>query len=194
MQGKYTFFIGVLIIFGAASSAFAQTDPIIEGSDIRPFTASGSIGIKANGYTASGIENRRAPGVIQTNANLNFSLFGLSSGLSLLYSTDQTGLRQNMNNLSFNASWKWLGVQIGSVSPNLSEYGLSGTTIRGGYVKADPGNWEVELSGGKAKRRVKFQSTEGFREPSFERWAMGGKVGYQLDNRQSFCFEYSLFY
>lgn len=92
-----------------------------------------------------------------------------------------------MNNLSFDASWKWLDVQVGSVSPNLSEYGLSGTTIRGGYVKADPGKWEVELSGGKARRKVEFQSADGFREPSFERWAMGGKVGYELDSNNRFA-------
>lgn len=194
MQGKFTFFIGLLIIFGAATSAFAQTDPIMEGTDISPFTASGSIGIKANGYTASGIANRRAPASLQTNANLNFSLFGLSSGLSLLYSTDQTGLRQNMNNLSFNASWEWVTVQVGSVSPSFSDYGLSGTTIRGGYITATPGNWLFEISGGQARRKVEFQVEDGFRDPSYERWTAAGKVGYEGENNSHFLPELSLFY
>ena len=187
LQGKYIVFTGVLIFFlGMATSVMAQTDPIIEGSDIRPFTPSGSIGIKANGYTASGIDNRRAPASLQTNANLNFSLFGLSSGLSLLYSTDQTGLRQNMNNLSFNASWEWITVQAGSVSPSFSDYGLNGTTIRGGYITATPGNWLVEVSGGQARRKVEFQVDDGFRDPAYERWTAAAKLGYGGENNSHF--------
>ena len=187
MQGKQIFIIGfLLLIFGVTTSALAQTDPIIEGSDIRPFTASGSIGIKLNGYNASGIENRRAPASLQTNANLNFSLFGLSSGLNLLYSTDQTGLRQNMNNLSFNASWKWVTVQAGSVSPSFSDYGLSGTTIRGGYITATPGNWLVEVSGGQARRKIEFQTGDGFRDPAYERWTAATKFGYGNKNNSHF--------
>lgn len=167
-------------------NSFAQSDPVIEGSDIRPLTASGSVGMKANGYTAGGIENRRAPASFQTNANLNFSLFGLSSGLNLLYSTDQTGLRQNMNNLSFNASWEWITVQAGSVSPSFSDYGLSGTTIRGGYITATPGNWLFEVSGGQANRKVEFQDEEGFRNPAYERWAVAGKFGYGGEDNSHF--------
>jgi hypothetical protein len=178
--------MGVLLIFGVSGFAVAQTDPILKGTDIKPFTASGSIGFKANGYTASGIQNRRAPASLQTTANLNFSLFGLSSGLNLLYSTDQSSLRQNMNNLSFNASWEWVTVQAGSVSPNFSEYGLNGTAIRGGYVSATPGNWLIELSGGQARRRVEFQSEQGFRDPAFERWTAAGKIGYSGDNNSHF--------
>jgi hypothetical protein len=180
--------LGVILIigYGFCDIAIAQTDPVIEGSDIRPFTASGSIGIKANGYTANGIENRRAPASLQTNANLNFSVFGLSSGLNLLYSTDQSGLRQNMNNLSFNASWEWVRVQAGSVSPSFSTYGLSGATIRGGYITATPGNWLIEVSGGQSRRKVEFQVEEGFRDPSYERWTAAGKVGYGGENNSHF--------
>lgn len=167
---------------GLFEYSFAQTDPVVEGSDIRPFTASGGIGMTADAYTASGIANRRAPAVMKTTANLNFSVFGLSSGLNLLYSTDQSGLRQNMNSLSFDARWKWLAVQAGTVSPDFSEYGLSGTSLRGGHIEATPGNWEIELTGGQSKRKVEFKSREGFREPAFERWTAGGRVGYKSDN------------
>ena len=171
---------------GFFEHSYAQTDPVLEDSDIRPFTASGGIGVTANAYTADGIQNRRAPAVLKTSANLNFSLFGLSSGLNLLYSTDQSGLRQNMNNLSFDASWKWLAVQVGTVSPDFSEFGLSGTTLRGGYIEATPGNWEIQLSAGQSKRKVEFKTQQGFREPAFERWTAGGRLGYAGDNDSHF--------
>lgn len=183
---KLIFTIGLIVggIFNSIS--YGQQSPVIEGSDIKPFTASGSIGISANAYNAWGIQNRRAPASVQTTANMNFSLFGLSSGASLLYSTDQSRFRQNMNSLSFNASWKWFTVQAGSVSPNFSEYGINGATIRGGYFKANPGKWELELSGGRSMRRVKDAPQPELRRSAYERWAVAGKAGYQLNSNNSF--------
>ncbi|MFH5831123.1 hypothetical protein ACG2F4_10710 [Halalkalibaculum sp. DA3122] len=186
VKKKASFIAGAIAVFVFCSVGFAQTDPFIDGSDIRPFTASGSIGLSASAYTASGIQNRRAPASLQTNANLNFSVFGFSSGLNLLYSTDQSRLRQNMNNLSFDASWKWLTVQAGDVSPAFSEYGLNGTTIRGGYLQVSPGNWLVELSGGRSRRKVDFQPRAELREPAYERWAVAGKIGYGSDDDSHF--------
>lgn len=176
----------ILLVLVLAGVARAQTDPVLEDSDIRPFTASGSIGISAQAYSASGIAARRAPLVGQTNANVNFSLFGLSSGISLLYSSDQSRLRQNMNNLSFNASWRWLTVQAGDVSPNLSQYGLNGITIRGGYLRIDPGSFYLELAGGRSRKQVSLSSQEGFRDPAYERWAMAGKIGFGRKERSHF--------
>lgn len=164
------------------SSSFAQTDPILEGSDIRPFSASGSIGLSANAYTATGISNRRAPASAKATANLGFNILGFSSGLNLLYSTDQSQLRQNINTISFNATWNWLTIQAGDVSPNFSEYGLSGATIRGGYIKIEPGKWLLELSGGQSKRKVEVSTKDAFRGPSFQRMTYAGKLGYGEDD------------
>jgi len=175
----------ILLWAGLFNTSTAQTDTI-KGTNIRPLSVSGSIGLSANAYAASGIQNRRAPSSLQTTANLNFSLFGFSSGLSLLFSTDQTGLRQNMNNLSFDATWNWITVQAGDVSPDFSEYGINGATIRGGYVEMKPGRWQLMFSGGRSKRKVELSSKTGFREPAFERWSMAGKIGYESTNKSYF--------
>lgn len=175
----------ILLVFGL-SDVRAQTDPIIKGSDIKPFTASGGFGITASTYGASGIDNRRAPASVRTNANMNFSMFGFRSGINLLYSTDQTGIRQNMNAISFDATYRWLTVQAGTVSPNFSEYGLNGTTIRGGYIKLDPGKWKFEFTGGRSQRAVRMQNEAGFRDPAFERYSFGGKMGIGNENSTHF--------
>ena len=166
-----------------AFTSQAQTDPILEDSDLRPLTLSGNIGFTARGYLANGIANRRAPAEILTTAGLNFSVFGLSSGINILYSTDQSSLRQNMNDLSFNTSWRWLTVQAGDVSPGFSKNGINGLRIRGGYIKAAPGDWMVELAGGKSRRRVGVSQKIGFRQPAFERWSFAGKVGYGKEDK-----------
>lgn len=182
----------LFLVFGLLFSGigiqgvWAQTNPIIKDSNIRPLTTSGGFGVTASAYNASGIDNRRAPASMQTNANLNFSVFGFRSGLSLLYSTDQSGLRQNMNAISFDANYKWLTVQAGTVSPNFSEYGLNGTTLQGGYVKLDPGKWLFEFAGGQSQRAVKMQVDRGFRNSAYERYAFAGKIGVGKENSSHF--------
>lgn len=171
---------------------YAQEGSFLDQSNLRPLTAGGSIGFSASAYAVDGIENRRSPAVIQAIANMNFSVFGLRSGLNLNYSTDDTGLRQNMNNLSFNATWKWLNVQAGDVNSKFSQYGLNGTSVRGGYIRMEPGNFLLELTGGRTQRAVRPSIESGFRQPAFEQWAAGGKIGY--GNPSSTYFHLSTFY
>ena len=171
------FLVIICTMITAVDFAVAQRSSFWDDTDLVPFQKGGSIGLNFSSYTASGIENRRAPGVLQTFANLNFSAFGLRSGFNLNYSTDESGLRQNMNKVAYRASWRWLTIQAGDVNAQLSDYGLNGTTIRGGYVRAQPGNFLLELTGGRSRRVVRPSLQSGFREPAFEQWALGGKVG-----------------
>ena len=90
---------------------FSQSGSFLDDTDLQPYTAGGSLSLTAGTYTVDGIPNRRAPGLIQANANMNFSLFGLRSGLNVAYSTDDNSLRQNMNTLSYSATWRWLTLQ-----------------------------------------------------------------------------------
>lgn len=174
------------VVLAGVLQVRAQTDPVIEDSNLEPLSVNGSVGFMAQAYTASGIENRRAPGLAQGTANINFSVFGLSSGINLLYSTDQSELRQNMNNLSFDARWKWLQVSAGDVSPEFSTFGFKGTTVRGGHLSITPGNFLLELAGGRSQRAVRVSSSRGFREPAFERWTMAGKIGIGAENSSHF--------
>lgn len=159
------------------SPAFSQNNSFWDDSDLTFFRTGGSIGLSASTYAAHGIENRRPPGVLQTNANINFLTLGLRSGFNMNYSTDDSGLRQNMNTISYSARWRWLSFQAGDVNTRLSDYSLNGTTIRGGHIRANPGNFLIEVIGGKSKRAIRPSLESAFREPSFGQWAFGAKAG-----------------
>jgi len=176
--------LGIILCFAAETHAQGSADT--DGANLQPLSVNGSIGFTAQAYRASGIENRRAPGLAQGTANLNFSALGFRSGINLLYSTDQSQLRQNMNNLSFDASWRWMQFSAGDISPTFSTYGLRGTTIRGGHFKATPGNILLEFVGGRSQRAVRISPEQGFREPAFERWTVAGKVGVGRENSTHF--------
>jgi hypothetical protein len=156
---------------------YSQTGSFWNDTDLTPFRAGGTIGLSVSGYAVDGIENRRAPGVFQTFANFNFASFGLNSGLNLNYSSDDSGFRQNMNNLSYNVNWRWMTVRAGDVSTRLSDFSLNGTSIRGGYIRGTPGKFLFEVIGGRSRRVVRPSLDSNFREPSFEQWAFGGKIG-----------------
>lgn len=176
----------------AALPAFSQTRSFWEDSDLSLFRSGGSIGLTASMYSAQGIDNRRPPGVLQTNANFNFTTLGLRSGFSLNYSTDDSGFRQNMNTINYSMQWRWLTFRAGDVSTRFSDYSLNGTTIRGGYVRANPGNFSVEVIGGKSKRAVRPSLESAFREPSFDQWAFGAKLGVR--SRDGSYFNLNTFY
>ncbi len=165
------------IVLIASISAFSQSGSFWDDTDLSLFRSGGSIGLTASMYKAHGIDNRRPPGVLQTNANVNFTALGLRSGFTLNYSTDDSGFRQNMNTINYSAQWRWLTFRAGDVNTRFSDYSLNGTTIRGGYIRANPGNFSIELIGGKSKRVVRPSLESAFREPSFDQWAFGTKMG-----------------
>jgi hypothetical protein len=183
--------ISKIIVFlwlwvGFAGLVIAQESSFWRSTDIETFSTGGSISFAASAYTVDGIENRRPPGMIQTMANLNFTLLGLSSGVGINYSTDESGLRQNMNTFHYNAGWRWMRLQVGDMNTRFSSYGLNGATVRGGYLRANPGDLLVELIGGRSKRAVRPSIETGFRQPAFEQWSYGAKVGYGRTSRSYF--------
>ena|GEM_PF-1975655 len=156
----------------------SQTEPVVEGTNIRPFTLSGNVGFVSEGYSASGVNNRRPPASLRVFANTSFSVFGIRSGLQLRYSTESSQLRQSMNRLSFSGRWKWISLSAGRVSPSLTSYSLSGTSFDGAFLELTPGKWSLAFTGGRAQRAVGPSEEEGFRRAAYERWLYAGRVGY----------------
>lgn len=176
----------VLLALLLPAGVKAQLGTFFQESTLSDRSFGGNISIMAGAYTVDGIENRRAPTILQTSANSNFSFLGLSSGFNVNYSTDESGLRQNMNKIGFNMRWRWLQLEAGDVNPNLSTYGLNGARVRGGLLRAEPGNFLIELTAGRTQRAIRPDPGVGFRSPAFNRFAYGGKIGYGNQNRSYF--------
>lgn len=167
-----------LLILVLASAGWAQrNDRTLGETDIRPFTLGGSVSFLGRGYAVRGIESRRPPGTGQLRVATTFSLFGLQSGLNILYSTDDNTLRQSMNQVSFRGSWRWISVTAGTVSPNYSRYGMSGISVGGGMIELTPGWFHLSLAGGRSRRAVPVSQEREFRQESLERWVYAARLG-----------------
>lgn len=149
-------------------------------------SVSGSVGLRAGLYGASGITARRPTARSEVSANLSFEILGVESGLNLLYSTESTGLRQSMNRLGFSWSWDWGQVEAGTVSPSYSKYSVNGASLRGGAVKLTPGPVDLAFSAGQSQRAVAPSSGQGFRQAAFERWLYAAQVGVGKKERSHF--------
>ncbi len=140
----------------------------------------------SEGYAVSGIDPRRPAGLGQVRANANFTLFGLQSGVNLMYSTNDNRLRQSMNQFHFHGSWRWITVSAGTVSPHFSRYSLSGVNVTGGMIDMTPGWFSLSLVGGRTRRAVSYSEEAGFRQPSFERWLYAARIGFGQRTGTSF--------
>ncbi len=179
--------LSLLLAFTLPGQAQVGSGTIGE-TDIRPFAIGGSITFLGRGYTVSGIDARRPPGTGQVRAATTFSLFGLQSGLNILYSTDDNNLRQSMNQISFRGSWRWISVTAGTVRPDYSRYSVSGIHITGGMVELTPGWFHLSLAGGRSRRAVPFSDHGDFRQESFERWLYAARMGFGDADRTFFFF------
>lgn len=183
-----TWVAGIVFLLGVgwSSGAWAQQD---SGTD---FDASvdGSLEVTGETYAIRGIEARRPGASMQTHADLSFALLGLSSELSLLYSTESSGLRQSMNHLGFETGWAWGRVAAGTISPTLSTYSLDGVSVQGGHVELTPGLFHFSVLAGRSQRAVTSEgrdisdvdreaarSRHLLRGPAFSRWLYGTRIG-----------------
>ncbi len=182
---RFTVTIAIFLI--ASCCLKSQVTEPLPDTDVRPVTFSGTLGIISEGYTVSGIDARRPPGMGRVMLNTNFSLFGLRSGFNMSYSTDDNALRQSMNSFYFHGTWRWLTLSVGDVNPGFTKYSLGGVTVRGGLIEADPGFVSLSATAGRTRRAVEFSDKPGFRDPSFEQWLYAARLGFGRQGRTQFA-------
>lgn len=161
---------------GALVLAALLLFPRMTLSQSRPLSLSGGVGFSAEAYGVSGIERRRAPTLFEGNADIGFNLYGLTSGITLTYSSDQSQLRQSINRFAFRSAWTWGRVEVGDVHPHFSAFSLSGMSIRGGLLEFSPGIFHFEMTAGRSRRAI--EPVEGSLLPaSFRQMTYGSRIG-----------------
>jgi hypothetical protein len=146
--------------------------------ELGPLGVSGGVSFSAETYTIDGISRRRAPTSAMAQTNLGFDLYGLTSGLTLSYSTDQSELRQSINRFAFDTSWKWGELSVGDVNPRFSEYSLQGTVLRGGQIELQWKEARLAMAAGRTQQALAPDSAAGFRDPSYRQFGYGAQLGY----------------
>jgi len=178
------FFTLIFLFFFSYSASFAQET--IGETDIEPYSFSGNIGLQTHAYTTTKDFNRREPLGALFTANAEYSILGFTSGLDIRYSTDTNKLRQNMNRIQFNGSWRWIALSAGDVMPAYSEYGLRGTQLRGGELRLSPGPVYFNFTAGQLNKAIRRPDGAMARQVAFERWMYAFAIGAGDENGSNF--------
>jgi hypothetical protein len=150
---------------------------------------SGSIGVSATGYTASGIPARRVPFSWMTTANVNVKLKGVELPFSFLLTEQQRDFRQPFNQFGLSPKFKNVQLHLGWRSLQYSNYTLNGFQFLG--AGADIKIKKFMLGGmyGRFLKAVKEDSAQsilnsGSQVPlsAYNRFGYAAHIGYGTEN------------
>jgi len=170
----------LILITGAllvcwAPNLWAQQSGVL-GSNVKLYTLQGNMSLQTHAYSTTRTSSFREPLGMLATMNLNYSLLGFRSGMSFRYSTDNSQLRQNMNQISFRAGYRWFDVAAGDVSPTFNKYSLRGMNIRGADVQINTSWLGLHAVGGRVNKRIDALDGRPIRGLSYERWLYAGRM------------------
>ncbi len=117
----------------------------------RNVSFSGSVGLTGEAYGTTG-NSRRPPLSARSFVRATINFYGIKTGLNLLYSTEENRVRQSINRLGFEATWRWVKVGVGDTNPRFSDFSLNGLQLRGVAVELSPGPARLGFAMGTTQR------------------------------------------
>lgn len=173
---KFFWTISILFSF---SHLFLEAQDLSGIKDRKPVQFSGSTELRGIFYNASGIPNRRTPFTWMFSGSPTLSLYGWDIPFSFILSKDDRSFRQPFNQFGMSPTYKWLTLHGGYRNVSFSPYTLSGHTMLGGGVEANPGKWRLGFMYGRLNRATVIDTTRMALSPfSFSRTGWAAKVGY----------------
>jgi hypothetical protein len=146
------------VLYGTLLATPAQAQTISErllAHSAQSVSITGSAGITGEAYTTSG-NSRRPPLSARSFLRASVNLYGIRTGFNLLYSTEENRIRQSLNRLGFEATWRWIKVGAGDTQPRFSDFSLSGLQLRGGTIDASPGVVRLGFARGTTQRATEI--------------------------------------
>ena len=172
---KYTIFIIALLSFPTLSQNLEKL-----GDKENRASVSGGLQLNTITYFQSGLViPNREPFTWFASGNLNITILDVALPFTFTYSNQGGAYTQPFNRTAFHPSYKWAKAHLGLVSMNFSPYTLSGHLFLGGALELTPGNWNIQMMGGRLNKKVEYNSIDdNIDDIVFNRWGYGLNVGY----------------
>src|SRR5690606_23879624 len=111
--------------------------------DQAPFRLSGSLDIRAIGYSANGIKPRRSPFTYVLSGSHVLQIYGLQIPVSFSYSEQERRFQQPFNQFGLSPTYKWIKLQGRFRNVSFSPYTLAGSNMLAGAVERTPGKFAM---------------------------------------------------
>ena len=185
----------VLLALGASAQARGQVLPgssgpasIAGGPSIwqrLPVTASGAVQVSSELYRhSSGVEQRRPGASWRISMSPSLRLFNqVGMGTEVLLSSEGSQVRQSVDQVGLNPTYKWATFHVGDFARDYSPYTLQGTRLRGFGLDLKPGLFQFSVQGGQAQRVV-AQGADG---AAYKRTMFGASIGVGREGSNHFA-------
>jgi hypothetical protein len=177
-------FWGVVLLYGFS--------PELKSQDVAATIKSVGIkkGVKINGgltfnnnlYFADGIGNRMKPYTYVVSGNVNIKAFGFNIPVTFTYSNQNFSYQyaQPFNIVGLSPYYKSVTLHAGYRNLSYSGYTLNGHNFLGGGVDWKPSfGFRFSAMAGRLLKAVEYDSAVPTAVPSYERWAISTKIGFQ---------------
>ncbi len=163
-------FLGLLLLLGGAARA-----QDVENAIHNPVRFSGDVTTMGQVYGHTGIAGRWPDESFSIGFTPQLLFFNdVTVGLDLLLSTQGSNVQQNINQLGFNPSWRWITLHAGDFSDDYTDLTVQGTRVRGAGFDLTPGRLRFSFQGGQSQRAV----FAGDGTSVYARNLFAGTVGY----------------
>ncbi len=183
----------VIVMVWTITSLFAQASSDSVAAVQKPSTATklakkyfhfnGSVGAYGELYNTTQEYKRRPSSTARTNVNATFSFLNFSIPVELVVSTEQVSYRQQFNRGGINPTWRWITFHVWDFNGRLSDFTVSGISIRGGGVEITPDWFRFSFLYGQTQRAVDDPRAQTY---FYRRMLMGGKIGFGRKNSTFF--------
>jgi hypothetical protein len=143
----------------------------------------GEIGFRGEAYATDANVNRRDPLGGSVTAKASGSSGRFAYGMNLLFATEQSSGRQNINRVGLSIRTGIVGITLGDFSPRLSRYSADGITIRGGAAEVSYRGFFATALGGRSQRTVLSSAEALIDRAAASQQLFGGRVGYGLPDQ-----------
>ncbi|MDB4906307.1 MAG: hypothetical protein JWO05_1091 [Gemmatimonadetes bacterium] len=166
----------------------ATPGPMVAGPSIwqrLPVTASGAVQVSSELYRhSSGVDQRRPGASWRISMSPSLRLFNqVGMGTEVLLSSEGSQVRQSVDQVGLNPTYKWATFHIGDFARDYSSYTLQGTRLRGFGVDLKPGIFQFSVQGGQAQRVV----AQGGDGAAYKRSMFGASLGIGRDGGNHFA-------
>jgi len=145
----------------------------------RYYHFSGNFGAFGEVYNTTAQYKRRPASTARSTLNMTFGFWKIEMPVTLILSTEEVTFRQSFNRLGLNPKIGFVTFHIGDFAGKISDYTVSGISIRGGGVDIAPTWMRLMFFYGQTQRAVNDPRAQTY---AYKRMLMAGKLGIGVTN------------
>jgi len=144
------------------------------------YSFSGNFGAYGEVFHTTARYKRRPASTARSSLNMTFGFWKIQMPVEMVLSTEEVTFRQSFNRLGLNPRIGFVTFHVGDFAGKISQFTVSGISIRGGGIEVDPKWVHFIALYGRTQRAVNDPRAMTY---AYKRMLMAAKLGFGLRNK-----------